>query len=65
MAIGRGDMVIGNDVWIGQDVLIVSGVPIGDGAVIAGESVVTKNVGDDEIVDGNPARHVRNRYTDE
>ncbi|MGZ4849354.1 MAG: CatB-related O-acetyltransferase [Halobacteriota archaeon] len=62
---GRGDMTIGNDVWIGQDVLILPGVQIGDGAVIAGGSVVTKNVNDYEIVGGNPARHIRNRFTDE
>jgi acetyltransferase-like isoleucine patch superfamily enzyme len=62
---GRGDMIIGNDVWIGQDVLIVPGVQIGDGAVIGAGSVVTKNVGDYEIVAGNPARHIRYRLTDE
>ena len=61
---GAGDMVIGNDVWIGQDVLIVPGVQIGDGAVIAAGSVVTKNVRDYEVVGGNPARHIRNRFTD-
>jgi acetyltransferase-like isoleucine patch superfamily enzyme len=61
---GRGDMVIGNDVWFGLDVLILPGVQIGDGAVIAAGSVVTKNVGDYEIVGGNPARHIRNRFTD-
>jgi acetyltransferase-like isoleucine patch superfamily enzyme len=61
---GRGDMIIGNDVWIGQDVLILPGVQIGDGAVIGAGSVVTKNVGDYEIVAGNPARHIRNRLTD-
>jgi acetyltransferase-like isoleucine patch superfamily enzyme len=62
---GKGDMVIGNDVWIDEDVLIVPGVQIGDGAVIAAGSVVTKNVDDYEIVGGNPARHIRNRFTDE
>jgi lipopolysaccharide transport system ATP-binding protein len=61
---GRGDIVIGNDVWIGQNVLILAGVRIGDGAVIGAGSVVTKNVGDYEIVGGNPARHIRNRFTD-
>ena len=62
---GRGDMVIGNDVWIGLDVVILPGVQIGDGAVIAAGSVVTKNVGDYEIVGGNPARHIKNRFTDQ
>jgi serine acetyltransferase len=47
-----------------QNVLIVPGVLIGDGAVIASGSVVTKNVSDYEIVGGNPARHIRNRFTD-
>jgi lipopolysaccharide transport system ATP-binding protein len=62
---GRGDMTIGNDVWIGIDVVILPGVQIGDGAIVAAGSVVTKNVGDYEIVGGNPARHIRNRFTDE
>jgi acetyltransferase-like isoleucine patch superfamily enzyme len=61
---GRGDMVIGNDVWIGQDALILPGVQIGDGAVIGAGSVVTRNVGDYEIVAGNPARHIGHRFTD-
>jgi lipopolysaccharide transport system ATP-binding protein len=63
--LGKGDMVIGNDVWIGRDALILPGVQIGDGAVIAAGSVVTKNVSDYEIVGGNPARHIGNRFTDE
>jgi acetyltransferase-like isoleucine patch superfamily enzyme len=62
---GKGDMVLGNDVWIGRDVLIVPGVQIGDGAVIAAGSVVTRNVDDYEIVGGNPARHIRYRFTDQ
>jgi lipopolysaccharide transport system ATP-binding protein len=45
--------------------VILPGVQIGDGAVVAAGSVVTKNVGDYEIVGGNPARHIRNRFTDE
>ena len=49
---GKGDMIIGNVVWIGQDVLIVPGVQIGDGAVIAAGSVVKRNVSDYEIVSG-------------
>jgi len=62
---GKGNMVIGNDVWIGENVLIIPGVQIGDGAVIAAGSVVTKNVDDYEIVGGNPARHIRYRFTDQ
>jgi acetyltransferase-like isoleucine patch superfamily enzyme len=59
---GKGDMRIGNDVWIGSNALIVPGVQIGDGAIIAAGSVVTKNVADYEIVGGNPARHIRYRF---
>ena len=62
---GRGDMTMGNDVWIGKRVLILPDVQIGDGAVIGAGSVVTKNVGDYEIVGGVPTRHIRNRFTDE
>jgi acetyltransferase-like isoleucine patch superfamily enzyme len=61
---GNGDMKIGNDVWIGLDALILPGVQIGDGAVVGAGSVVTHNVNDYEIVGGNPARHIRNRFTD-
>lgn len=60
---GKGDMRIGNDVWIGLNSIILPGVQIGDGAVIAAGSVVTKNVHDYEIVGGNPATHIRNRFT--
>jgi len=63
--LGKGDMTIGSDVWIGLGVLIVPGVQIGDGAVIAAGSVVTKDVSDYEIVGGNPARHIRYRFTDQ
>jgi acetyltransferase-like isoleucine patch superfamily enzyme len=58
----KGNTIIGNDVWIGQDVLILSGVTIGDGAVIAARSVVTKNVGPYELWAGNPARCKRQRF---
>lgn len=63
--VGKGDMKIGNDVWIGMDVLILPGVQIGDGAVVGAGSVVTKNVDDYEIVGGNPARHIRYRFSDD
>jgi acetyltransferase-like isoleucine patch superfamily enzyme len=62
--VGKGDMTIGNDVWIGEGALILPGVQIGDGAVIAAGSVVTKDVRDYEVVGGNPARHIRNRFSD-
>lgn len=56
---------IGNDVWIGVRATILSGLTIGDGAVIGGGSVVTKNVGPYEIWAGNPARFIRKRFNDE
>jgi acetyltransferase-like isoleucine patch superfamily enzyme len=61
---GKGDIDIGNDVWIGTGALIMPGVKIGNGAVIGARSVVTKNVDDYQIVAGNPARHIRYRFTE-
>jgi acetyltransferase-like isoleucine patch superfamily enzyme len=61
----RGNVTIGNDVWIGHSVIILPGVTIGDGAVIGAGSVVTKDVGDYEIVGGNPARNIRFRFSEE
>lgn len=58
----KGDVVIGSDVWIGHEALVLSGVTIGDGAVIAARSVVTKDVEPYSIVAGNPSRHVRFRF---
>jgi len=62
---GKGDIVIGNDVWIGYQTIILPGVSIGDGAVIGAGSVVSKKVDDYEIVAGNPARHIRYRFSKE
>lgn len=59
------DVKIGNDVWIGKNVIILPGVHIGDGAVIGAGSIVTKDIASYEIVDGNPARHIRYRFTNE
>lgn len=61
----KGNMEIGNDVWIGQEAMILSGVKIGDGAVIAAGSVVVKSVEDYEIVGGNPAKSLKFRFTPE
>lgn len=61
----KGDVIIGNDVWIGQEALILSGVNIGDGAVIAARSVVTKDVPPYAIVAGNPARIMKMRFNQE
>lgn len=57
--------VIGNDVWIGQNVSLNRGVTIGDGAVVAGFSVVTKDVPPYSIVGGNPAKIIRMRFPNE
>jgi acetyltransferase-like isoleucine patch superfamily enzyme len=62
---GKDTPTIGNDVWIANDVVIYSGVNIGDGAVIAGQSVVTKSVPPYAIVAGNPARIVKYRFDDD
>lgn len=58
----KGDVSIGNDVWIGYEALILSGVRVGDGAVVAARSIVTRDVKPYSIVAGNPARHVRFRF---
>jgi acetyltransferase-like isoleucine patch superfamily enzyme len=58
----NGDVTIGNDVWVGAYASIMSGVTIGDGAVIAANAHVVKDVEPYEIVGGNPARHIRFRF---
>lgn len=59
----KGDIHIGNDVWIGMNATILSGITVGDGAVIGADSVISHDVGDYEIVAGNPAKHIRYRFT--
>jgi len=61
----KGDVIIGNDVWIGQDAMILSGVCIRDGAVVAGRSVVTRDVAPYSVVAGDPARHIKFRFSQE
>lgn len=53
---------IGNDVWIGARAVILGGVTIGDGAIVAAGSVVTKDVGAFDIVGGIPAKRIRSRF---
>lgn len=60
-----GDVVIGNDVWIGRCVTILSGVTVGDGAVLAAHAVVTRDVAPYAMVAGNPARQKKLRFTEE
>ncbi len=61
----KGDVIIGNDVWIGYGAFILSGVTIGDGAVIAARSIVTKDVPPYSIVAGNPAAIKKTRFSEE
>jgi hypothetical protein len=61
----KGDVVIGNDVWIGRGAKILGGLTIGDGAVVAAWSVVTKSVPPYAVVAGTPARILRPRFSDE
>ncbi len=61
----KGDVEIGSDVWIGRGAKILGGVTIGDGAVVAAWSVVTKSVPPYTIVAGVPARAVRQRFSPE
>lgn len=61
----RGDIVIGNDVWIGANCTILDNVRIGDGAVVAAGAVVTKDVPPYAIVGGNPASVIRHRFSPE
>lgn len=61
----KGDIIIGNDVWIGYEAVIMSGVTIGDGAIIGARSVVTKDIPTYTIVGGVPARQIRRRFSEE
>lgn len=63
--LSNGDVVIGNDVWLGSGVTIMSGVTIGNGAVVAANSHVIRDVQHYEVVGGNPAKHIKYRFTDE
>ena len=61
----KGDTVIGNDVWIGYEAVIMSGVKIGDGAIIGTRALVTKDIPPYTIVGGVPAKMIRKRFDDE
>ena len=58
----KGDIIIGNDVWIGYEAIIMAGVHIGDGAIIATRAVVTKDIPPYTIVGGIPANPIRKRF---
>ncbi|NLW70396.1 MAG: CatB-related O-acetyltransferase [Eubacteriaceae bacterium] len=61
----KGDITVGNDVWIGLEAVIMSGITIGDGAIIGARAVVTKNVAPYTIVGGVPAKPIRKRFSEE
>jgi len=60
----KGDIVVGNDVWIGYEAVVLSGVTIGDGAIIGTRALVTKDVPPYMIVGGTPAKPIRKRFDD-
>ncbi len=61
----KGDVRIGNDVWLGRCCVILSGVTIGDGAVVGAYALVTRDVPPYAIVGGNPAEVIRYRFSRE
>ena len=61
----RGDITVGNDVWIGFEAVILAGVTIGNGAIIGTRAVVTKDVPPYTIVGGVPAKPIRKRFCDD
>ena len=60
----KGDIIVGNDVWIGYGATILSGVKIGHGAIVGAKSLVSKDVPNYAIVAGNPARVIGFRFND-
>ena len=61
----KGDTIIGNDVWLGYQATIMPGITIGDGAIIATNSTVTRNVEPYTVVGGNPAKEIKKRFPKE
>lgn len=61
----KGDIVLGNDVWIGYEAVIMAGVTIGDGAIIGARAVVTKDVLPYTVAGGIPAKPIKKRYPEE
>lgn len=64
-AISKGGVVIGHDVWIGARAMIMSGITIGNGAVIGAGAVVAKDVAPYTVVVGNPAKAIKQRFSDD
>ncbi|MEA4920888.1 MAG: CatB-related O-acetyltransferase [Clostridiaceae bacterium] len=61
----KGDIIVGSDVWIGYEAVILSGVHIGDGAIIGTRAVVTKDVPPYTVVGGIPAKEIKKRFDEE
>lgn len=61
----KGDIIIGNDVWIGYEAVVMAGVTIGDSAIIGARALVTKDVPPYTIVGGVPAKTIRTRFPDD
>ena len=61
----KGDTVVGNDVWLGRECVVMPGMKIGDGAIVAAYSVVTRDVAPYTVAGGNPARFIKNRFDEE
>ena len=59
----KGDTNVGNDVWLGRECVIMPGIHIGDGAIVAAYSVVTRDVEPYTVVGGNPARFLKRRFS--
>lgn len=61
----KGDVVIGNDVWLARGSTVMSGVSIGNGAIVGAEALVVKNIGPYEVWAGNPAKLVKKRFKED
>ncbi|HMP30547.1 MAG TPA: CatB-related O-acetyltransferase [Saprospiraceae bacterium] len=61
----KGEIIIGNDVWIGYNATIMAGVTVGDGAIIAANATVIKDVAPYTIVGGNPAQQIKKRFDED
>ena len=58
----KGDVIIGNDVWIGTEAIIMSGVKIGDGAIVGARAIITKDIEPYSVYGGNPALLLKKRF---
>jgi acetyltransferase-like isoleucine patch superfamily enzyme len=60
----KSDVFVGNNVWLGAHCVLLPGVKVGDGAVVAAGAVVNKDIGENEIWGGVPARYINTRIVD-